>query len=587
MMFNFFLEEVDELYNIINAPIDSVFKIMAIEKHRKILNIDKGTFSNAYIKLMEKEKGRTGGVVYTPEEIASYMVDGLIGKEDLINNAFIKILDPACGCGDILVSCYKKLKNIYENNIDEINKNNSIMLEKEDIPKHIIDNNLFGFDIDEKALKILAIDLFSICGYYNSNNFKKADFLTDETDGKYQIIIGNPPYIGHKAMDKEYSKILKIKYKEIYKDKGDVSYCFFQGALNSLDKKGRLSFITSRYFMESPSGEELRKVLKELCSLYKIVDFYGIRPFKKAGVDPVIIFLINEQEKEDYIEIIKPIDSRRKNKDKFYKSLFLNEGNNYRRFFMNKNLLNNKGWIIRDEKERDIISKIEERSFTHLYNICDSYQGIITGCDKAFVVNKETIEREELEQNIIKPWIKSSYINKYEIEEGDTYLIYSDIIENPEDYPNAIMHIRREKHKLMERRECKRGVRKWYELQWGRKKEMFDGEKIIFPYKASSNRFALDKGNYFSADVYALVLRQNVPFTYKYLISLLNSKVYEFYFQSFAKKLGDDLYEYYPNNLMKLCIPTMGEKEDLIEEDVQRLFNLSAEEIEIIKEYTK
>ncbi|QGU95002.1 N-6 DNA methylase [Clostridium bovifaecis] len=586
-MFSFFLEEVNELYNIINAPIDSVFKIMAIEKHRKVLNIDKGTFSSTYIKLMEKEKARTGGIVYTPEEIANYMIDGLIEKENLINNAFIKILDPACGCGDILISCYKKLKNIYENNIEEINKSNNIVLNKEDIPKHIIDNNLFGFDIDERALKILAIDLFSICGYYNSNNFKKTDFLTDETEGKYQIIIGNPPYIGHKAMDKEYSKRLKTKFKEIYKDKGDISYCFFQGALNSLDKKGRLCFITSRYFMESPSGEELRKVLKELCSLYKIVDFYGIRPFKKAGIDPVIVFLINEQEREDCIEIIKPIGSTKKNKDNFYRSLFLNEGNHYRRFFMNKNLLNNKGWIIRDEKERNIISKIEERSFTHLYNICDSYQGIITGCDKAFVVNKQTIEDKELEQNIIKPWIKSSYINKDDIQKGDTYLIYSDIIENPEDYPNAIKYISREKHKLIERRECKRGARKWYELQWGRKKEIFDGEKIIFPYKASSNRFALDKGNYFSADVYALVLQENVPFTYKYLISLLNSRIYEFYFQSFAKKLGDDLYEYYPNNLMKLCIPTMGEKEALLEEDIQALFNLSEEEIEIIKEYTK
>lgn len=148
-------------------------------------------------------------------------------------------------------------------------------------------------------------------------------------------------------------------------------------------------------------------------------------------------------------------------------------------------------------------------------------------------------------------------------------------------------HIGRLKHKLMERRECKRGVRKWYELQWGRKREIFDGEKIIFPYKSSSNRFALDKGNYFSADVYALVLRENVPFTYKYLISLLNSKVYQFYFQSFAKKLGDDLYEYYPNNLLKLCIPTMGEKECLEEEDLHIIFNLSEEEINIIEEYTR
>lgn len=176
MMFDIFLDEVDEIYNIINAPIDNVFKIMAIEKHRKAFNMDNATFSSTYIKLMEKENGKTSGVVYTPEEIANYMIDGLVGKEELISNAFIKILDPACGCGDIIISCYKRLKSVYEDNLEEINKNNGILLKEKDISKHIIDNNLFGFDIDERALKIMAIDLFWISGYYNSDNFKKQIF---------------------------------------------------------------------------------------------------------------------------------------------------------------------------------------------------------------------------------------------------------------------------------------------------------------------------------------------------------------------------------------------------------------------------
>ena len=36
---------------------------------------------------------------------------------------------------------------------------------------------------------------------------------------------------------------------------------------------------------------------------------------------------------------------------------------------------------------------------------------------------------------------------------------------------------------------------------------------------------------------------------------LLNSKPYEMYFQSFAKKLGGKLYEYYPNTLEKIVLP--------------------------------
>ncbi|WP_242845255.1 hypothetical protein [Clostridium novyi] len=92
-------------------------------------------------------------------------------------------------------------------------------------------------------------------------------------------------------------------------------------------------------------------------------------------------------------------------------------------------------------------------------------------------MDSETINKENLEKNIIKPWIKSSYISENNIEMKDTYLIYSDLIEDVEKYPNIINHIKLHKDKLLNRRECKRGVRNWYELQWGRKKEIFEKRK--------------------------------------------------------------------------------------------------------------
>ena len=583
-MYDDFIEKINELHNIVTSPIDNTYKTMAIQKYKKLLDLNEEKFSDIYIKLMEKNK--ENGVVYTPKQIANYMINNTLGSDDVVNDPYLKILDPACGCGEILISCYFILKDVFEKNLEEINRVNSLDLKKDGIPKHIVKYNLYGFDIDEIALKILGIDMFEISGEL-SENLKEVDFLASNIDVSFNIILGNPPYVGHKSVDKEYSKLLKATYKNIFKDKGDISYCFFQAALNNLTKDGKLTFITSRYFIESPSGEELRKILKEICSPYKIVDFYGIRPFKNIGIDPVIIFLKNKEELNREIEVIKPIHKLKRNKEKFYKSLFENEGNYYKQFYINKNNLNNKGWILRDGRERNIIAKIEEKSFTHLYNICDSYQGIITGCDKAFVVDTKTIKERKLEEDIIKPWIKSSYINKNKVNFKDSYLICSDLINNIEDFPNTIEYISEYKDKLLERRECKKGIRNWYELQWGRKKEIFDGEKIVFPYKSSNNRFALDKGTYFSADVYALVLKENVPFTYKYLLELLNSKVYEFYFQSFAKKLGEDLYEYYPNNLMKLCIPTMGVMDKLSDKELNSFFEFTEEEIKIIEEYTK
>ncbi len=75
-----------------------------------------------------------------------------------------------------MIPCFFYLKNIFKENLQEINKKNNIDLKEQYINKHILDNNLYGFDIDSIAIKILIIDLFYLTGYYNNNNFKKKIF---------------------------------------------------------------------------------------------------------------------------------------------------------------------------------------------------------------------------------------------------------------------------------------------------------------------------------------------------------------------------------------------------------------------------
>ncbi|SKA88289.1 adenine-specific DNA-methyltransferase [Clostridium sp. USBA 49] len=575
-----FVESIEKIYDIILQPIDIIYKTTAINNYKLKLNIGKNErFGEYYFNLVENKKSK--GVIYTPPEISKFIVCNTIISSDVINNPYIKIADPSCGCGNLIIECYKHLKNIYKENLYKINNIHNINLKEEDIDKHIIYNNLFGFDIDETALKILLIDLFSIGETIKPQNFVKDDFLLKENNSKFDIFIGNPPYIGQKSLDKNYSNIIRNKYNKVFKDKGDLSYCFFYEAINNLNKMGKLTFITSRYFIESLSGKELRKTLKEYFSIDKIIDFYGVRPFKNVGIDTVIIFLTLESKNEN-IEVLKPLLKKEKY---FFNSLFNNEGKYYKSFYINKNILNNNGWILIDETERKIIDKIEQKCFTTLSNICFSFQGIITGCDKAFVVDKNTIDNENLETSIIKPWIKSSFIEKDKVIKKDLYLIYSDLIDDENEFPNIISHISKFKEKLLNRRECKKGIRKWYELQWGRDYTIFEGEKIVFPFKSNNNRFSLDKGSFFSADVYCLKLKEDIPFSYEYLLKILNSKIYEFYFKTFAKKLGVDIYEYYPNNLMKLCIPNYMDLENNIDNTLYNFFNISNFEIDIIESY--
>lgn len=580
-MIDNFIEKINEIYKLIVEPISDIYKEIAIGNYKKQMGIRSEEFFSAYYYSLV-QLNREKGVVYTSYEIAEYIIKNTVYLEDIMNNPYLKIIDPACGSGNIIIPCYSYLYNMYKDNLKEINKRNKINIKEEEIGVHIVKNNLFGFDIDETALKVLKIDLYTISKFVFKNNFLKKDFLTEELLDKFDIFISNPPYVGQKSVNRAYSTLLKSIYREVYKDKGDISYCFFHKAILNLNKKGKLSFITSRYFLESPSGEILRKILKELCSINKIVDFYGIRPFKKAGIDPVIIFLNNEQNLEKEIEVIKPKVTKGKKKKEFLNTLVSGKGDGIVSFYIKKNLLNNSGWILRNSTERTIINKIENASFTTLNNICSSFQGIITGCDKAYIVDSYIAKENGLERELLKPWIKSSSIERNKVHRNDKYLIYSDKIQREEGYEASLKYISKYREKLMNRRECKNGIRKWYQLQWGRTEAIFEGTKIVLPYKSESNRFALDTGSYFSADVYALILKENVPFTYDYLLHILNSDVYEFYFKTFGKKLGENLYEYYPNNLMKLCIPTMKQGYDE-ENYLYRMFDFTKEEVHIIK----
>lgn len=570
---NAFKDNIEKIFNILISPINSIYKYEAINNFKHKLSIGKD--ENISLKYYEFIKGKKEtGVIYTPEQISNYMIKNTVSKKDIINNPFIKILDPSCGCGNILIPCFFYLQNIFKENLEEINKNNNINLKEQYINKHILDNNLYGFDIDSISIKILIIDLFYLTGYYNNNNFKKKDFLIQDINNNFDVYIGNPPYVGHKSVDKKYSMLLKEKYGHIYKDKGDISYCFFINALNYSNINSKITFITSRYFMESKSGYNLRKYLKENCNIYKILDFYGIRPFKGAGIDPAIIFI--DRSISNKVEVIKPCKY-----EKVEMGLFFKQEDKYENFYVHNSQLKQDGWVLIDGISKDIINKIENKAHKTLKETCTSYQGIITGCDKAFIVNEDTIEKENLEKSIIKSWIKSSYINRGKIDFRDSFIIYSNLIENVDKYPNIIKHIEKYKDKLENRRECKKKVRKWYELQWGRNLNIFEEKKIIFPYKSSKNKFYLDKeGTYFSADVYALTINKEENIDYNSLLIILNSDIYEFYFKTFGKKLGGSLYEYYPSTLMKLKIPMVKINK---EEDLYKYFNLNDNEIKFIQ----
>lgn len=206
------------------------------------MNIQTIIDKSSHFNQKDKDLIKKNGVVFTDNKICNNIIERLNPK---IQNT---ICEPSVGKGSFIFALLEFFR---------INHSLNELI-------NFTENNLYCYDINKGFIddfKILLQEYFKELGYdkkLNLDNIICGDFLL--SNKKYDMIIGNPPYIRIQNMDKDYLEILKSNLKSITLGNVDMYYAFLEKALISSDKLG---FIIPNSFIKNKSGKFIRDIIKD------------------------------------------------------------------------------------------------------------------------------------------------------------------------------------------------------------------------------------------------------------------------------------------------------------------------------------
>ncbi len=292
-----------------------------------------------------KTKRKKDGVFYTPKYITKYIVDNTVGKLcdekkaelNIIDEEYAKgrtnrkketlkkldenlqayrnwllditICDPACGSGAFLNQALEYLMEEHRY-IDELE---SQLLGAgftfPGVENHILENNIFGVDINEESIEIAKLSLWLRTAQRGrkltslNNNIKCGNSLIDDPEvagekafnwqqefptvfekGGFDVVIGNPPYVDIKALPNE---IVKHFFKNYVTSENRINlYSIFIEKGHKITKEnGFLSFINPNSILINSSYTKIRKMLvDEMSRIVKLPDAV----FLDASVETII-----------------------------------------------------------------------------------------------------------------------------------------------------------------------------------------------------------------------------------------------------------------------------------------------------------
>lgn len=311
-------------------------------------------------------KRKRDGVFYTPQYITKYIVENTVGrlcaekkaemgideaeyfadknrqmatKKRLMEQLTryrdwllgITICDPACGSGAFLNAALQFLMAEHKL-LDEMEaKITGSDIAFQAVENSILENNLYGVDINEESVEIARLALWLRTAKPHrklnslNNNIKCGNSLISDPEiagekafdwqkefpqvfakGGFDVVIGNPPYVFARSSDsKGISQEDKNYYYNNYqlaKYQINLYHLFIERGDSLLKNDGYFAYIVPNNWMTINTNVDLRKFILSRSNI-KVVNFQK-KVFEAADVDSSIV-LYQKNDRNQVVELLE------------------------------------------------------------------------------------------------------------------------------------------------------------------------------------------------------------------------------------------------------------------------------------------
>lgn len=295
------------------------------------------------------------GGFYTPDLISSFIVKWAFNEHKSMN-----ILEPSCGDGSFLRAI--KRENVKYNSLKALEL------------------------LKEESKKANSVGL-------ENTKIENRDFLKycNNTKDKFDLIIGNPPFIRYQYLSKEQQHESAEIFKKVdlkYSKLTNIWVSFVIGSSLLLRESGKMAFVLPAEVLQVSYAKQLREFLTSYFNKISIVSFKKL-VFEKIQQEVVLLFCekdgTNNTHLIDHIEVndaecLKDIDMYKLTHPQ--KRLDFNS-NKWTFYFL-------------DQKEIDFLEEIEKRKIPRVIDYAKIQIGITTGSNSYFSVPHSIVEKYDL-----------------------------------------------------------------------------------------------------------------------------------------------------------------------------------------------